>query len=286
MDFNLKVSLLTVTSIISGTLINITKVEAATLAQSTSFLNLNNFSILPQDPDADSDLENIAFSGKNGTANANSNGIAAFIFDNTNQFIRQDFASRVSGLGVDYFAFSQASSSIESLLNINANETLSFNFTASLNISSLIEDFGSESISNFGGLSFFLIDNNTNNTLGFFRAIGNLDTNLANGIDNDVLFAQGSNSNVGFTGTRIASFGGNNEFGQINVTGSFRQFFANPTQVRLVTSSLDRSCAQGRQTNDPCTKIPEPNSTVALILGFIGLSFFSRLTPNRSVNKY
>ncbi|MGF1539979.1 MAG: hypothetical protein ACFCU5_05925 [Pleurocapsa sp.] len=286
MNFNLKISLLTVTSIIGGTFINTTAVQAATLAQSSTFLNLNNFSILPRNPDVDSNLKDIAFSGTSGIANANSNGLAAFIFDDTFQFISQNFASRASGTGVNYFAFSQAESSIASILNINANETLTFDFTASLNISNLIEGFGSESISNFAGLSFFLIDNNTNNTLGFFRAIGNLDTNLANNIDNDVLFAQGSNSNVSFSGTRIASFGGNNEFGQINLTGSFQQFFANPTQVRLVTSTLDRSCAQGRQTSDPCTKIPEPNSTVALILGLISLSFFKRSTLNKLVSKY
>ncbi len=280
MKFYLRLSLLIATSIISGTSIDNTAVQAATFAQANTFLNLNNFSILPQNPDTDSDLDTIAFSG-NGIANANADGRSAFIFDDTNQFINQNFNSNVSGAGVDYFAFGQASSSIDSILEINANETLSFDFTASLNISSLVEGFENESISNFGGLSFFLIDNNTNNTLGFFRAIGNLDTNLADGIDNDVLFARGS-SNVGFTGTRTTSFGGNNESGQINVSGAFQQFFANSTQVRLVTSTLDRSCSQGRQTTDPCTKIPEPSSTFALIFGFIGFNFFSRLATKNN----
>ena len=284
MKLYLKLSLLAATSIIIGTLINNTPVQAATFAQSNTFLNLKNFSILPQNPKSDSDLDTIAISGK-GIAKANADGVSAFIFDDTNQFINQNFDSSVSGAGVDYFAFSRSSSSIDSILEINANETLNFDFTASLNISSLIEGLGNESISNFGGLSFFVIDNNTNNTLGFFRAIGDLYTNLAGGIDRDVLFAQGS-SNVSFTGTRTTSFGGNNESGKINVAGSFQQFFANSTQVKLVTRTLNRSCSQGRQTSDPCTKVPEPNSTFALIFGFIGLNFLSRLAKNKSVHNH
>ena len=270
-----KISLLTVTSLASSTLIDDLPAQAATFSSSTSIFELNNFSVLPQNPSADSNRRSIAVSGE-GVAQANADG--TLIFDNTpgSVVLNTDFMSDAFGDGSAFFALGESSSSTISNFFVDANQVFSFDFEVSLNILNQVDSTSDGSISTFSGVNFFLF-NNTNDILGAFRAISNVDTNLTEGVDNDIILPQ-SSPNVTFSRTQNPVFGSNQESAQLFLEGSFQQLFPVATQVRLEVETLNRSCVQSPQTNDPCTRVPEPDNAITLLLGFLGLGLVSKLT--------
>lgn len=273
----LKFVLLTSTSIINCMVAGELPVQAATFANSNSLLRIDEFKILPQNPDADSDRDAIAFTGNDESiVNADGDGTLSFVIDENNTFLDLNFNSNASGEGTDYLGVGFSSSSASSTFLVDANETLSFDFTVSLALESIVDNALDGSINNFSGVSFALFDDLNDTFLGEFRAIGNLDTNLADSIDNDTITAS---SNLNF---EIASFddeqlfGGNEESATIDITGNIQQTFTTPTQVRLEANTFNRSCTQAPQTNDPCqrTAVPESNNAIGLILTCLGVGLF------------
>lgn len=273
---SLKCVVLTTASIASCLIVGELPTYAATLANSEALLRIDDFNILPQNPDADSDRDAIAFTGNDDSiADANGDGTLAFVIDDSNTFLDLDFNSNASGEGSDFFGLGFASSFASSTFLVNTNETLSFDFTVSLALESLVDSALDGSINNFSGVSFALFNDLNNSFLGEFRAIGNLDTNLADGINNDSITAT---SNLNFNITSFDDeklFGGNQESASIDITGNIQQTFLSPTQVRLEARTFNRSCTQAPQTSNPCqrTAVPESNTVVGLIFSFLGMSF-------------
>lgn len=269
-----RLSLLTATSIISGIFLTNLSAKAATFSSSEASLLLNNFSITAQNPAVDSNSKTIAITNNSlSQAQADAEANIAFIADSDDDFLRTDLYSKSSGNGNSFFGFGEASSLAIGNFFIGASQTFSFDFTTSLDLFNEVDDSLNGSISSFSGVDFFLFDNNTNDILGNFSAISNLDTNLAEDIDNDFILVD--SSDVFFSGNKFEDFEGNIESAELSLSGSFERLFNTATDVRLEVSTFSRSCVQAPLTNDPCARVPEPNNTVALLFGFLGLGLVS-----------
>ena len=289
MKSSFKIALLTTTSVISCTLLGELPTQAATFAESKASISLFDFSLTPQNPRANSDRNAIsalsrrsaiAFSGsENSTVDANANGTLAFITDESNEtLINLDFDSDVTGDGSNYFGVGNAFAFTSSSFLIPENETLSFGFEVDLFLGNTVDSILDGAVSNLSRATFSLLDDSNDSFLGGFIATGNLTTNLLDfDNNNDFLFASATD-NVSVNDVRNFdfSFGSNQESGAIDLSGRFSQTFTTSTQVRLQVSTLNLSCSQAPKTNDPCTKVPEPNSIFTLIFGFIGLGLFSK----------
>lgn len=268
-------TVLTTTAILGCTFIRL-PAEAATFAHSEGSLIIEEFSVLPQVSNADSERDAIVFTGNSDSvADSNADGILEFIIEEDNTFLSLDFASDASGNGTNYFGVGQNDAFASSTFSMDSNEVLSFDFAVSLALENIIDDELNGSINTFSGVSFALFDDENDLFLGEFRAIGNIDTNLADGINNDTIFAE-SNLNLTIdTFDNEQMFEGDREYASIDLTGSVRQIVV-PTQVRLEASIFTLSCTQTPQTSDPCIKtaVPESDNAVGLLLSFLGISLF------------
>lgn len=270
--FLLKFCWLTGFTITSSFAIGATPALSATFSSSAAFLRLEEFNILPQNPDADSNREAIAFSGDSESiAEADADGTLFVSLEATQRVIESDFVSSVTGSGRDYFSVGVAESFASSSFFVSANETLSFDFTASLSLENTIESTSDASVNSFGNLYFALFDDVNNLSLGSFEAIANLDSNLAANIDNDFVFAE-SNLDVEITSfAKEEIFNGDRELASIDIAGNIQHTFIEATQARLQVETFNISCAQAPKVSNPCfQKVPEFNSIKALLITFGG----------------
>lgn len=271
-----QISLLTATSIIGSVFFADLPAKAATFSFSESTLSLNSFSINPQNPSADSNRETIAVSTDElDFADAIAEGTISVLADSDSAFVDTDFFTDVFGEGNSFFGFGESSSLTLVDFSLDPDEILRFDFQASLDIFNDFDSLTDGSISTFSEVTFSLFDDNTNELLGNFTANSNIDTNLLT-VDNDFISVD-SSSNVAFEDNSFEDFEGNIEEAQLFVGGSFEYSSTSATQVRLEVATLNRSCVQAPITDDPCTRIPEPDNAVALIFGFLGLGLVSRL---------
>ncbi|MGK7950331.1 MAG: hypothetical protein AB4368_16500 [Xenococcaceae cyanobacterium] len=272
-----QISLFATTSIVSSFFIANLPAVAATFSFSETILELDNFSISPQNPFADSSTKAVAVSREDGNlAKANAEGSLIFEADSNLAAVNADFYSEASGEGDNLFSFGESSSLAIGSLAIDPNDILSFDFELNLFTFNEVDSLLDASISTFSGVEILLFDDFTNDLIGNFTAINNLDTNLADNVNNDFVSVNGS-QNVFFEGSSIEDFTGNIESAELWLGGSFEQSFNNATQVRLEVATLNRSCVQSPLTNDPCTRVPEPDNTIVLLFGFLGLGIISRL---------
>ena len=248
--------------------------EAANFARSEASLKIE-FDTLPQNPNADSMRNAVAFTGDNDSvADSNANGTLEFITEPDRAVLNLDFASDASGNGTNYFSVGQNNAFASNTFLVDSNE-LSFDFAISLALETVSDRKLNSSINTFSEVSFALFDNINDLSIGEFLAVGNLDTNLADGINNDLIFAE---SNLNFT---IDSFNqeqffeGDSEVAIIDITGSIQQDVV-PTQVSLQANLYNISCIQAPQTSDPCRKavVSESNNTVGLVLSILGIGLF------------
>lgn len=253
--------------------------EAANFARSEASLKIE-FDTLPQNPNADSMRNAVAFTGNNDSvADSNADGTLEFITEPDRAVLSLDFASDASGNGTNYFSVGENNAFASNTFAVDSNE-LSFDFAISLALENNIDRELNSSINTFSEVSFALFDNTNDLLIGEFLTVGNLDTNLADGINNDLIFAE---SNLNFTidsFNREQLFEGDREFAIIDITGSIQQV-AVPTQVSLQASLYNISCIQAPQTSDPCLKVvPESNNAVGLILSILGISLFYKKRNN------
>lgn len=254
--------------------------EAANFARSEASLKIK-FDTLPQNPNADSERNAIAFTGNNNSvADSNADGTLEFITEPNNAVLSLDFASDASGNGTNYFSVGENNAFASNTFAVDSNE-LSFDFAISLALKTISDRQLNSSINTFSEVSFALFDNTNDLFIGEFLTVGNLDTNLADGIDNDLIFAE---SNLNFTidsFNREQSSEGDIEFATIDIIGSIQQDVA-PTQLSLQANLYNISCIQAPQTSDPCQKtvVTEANNTVGLILSFLGISLFYKKRNN------
>ena len=278
-------SLITIASFISC-FVELLPSNAATFSNSEASLLLDNFNILPQNPNADSNREAIASGNQFSIADASGDGTLAFINDKDNAFLKSDFNSSASGNGSNYYSLGASDSLISSTFLVEENDTLSFDFLVSLKLKNKVDSEFDGSVTTYTEVSFSLFDNLTNAFLGDLAAVGNINTNLANNINNDTIFAT---SNLNFTIDSLVeekSFTENKEFANLDIAGSIQQTFTTATQVRLQASTFNLSCTQSIQNSDPCIKttVPESSNVLTLTIGFLGISAFYIRRINKKNN--
>ena len=141
MKSSFKIAILTTTSVISCTLLGELPTQAATFAESEASISLFDFSLTPQNPDANSDRNAIAFSGsEDSTVDANANGTLAFITDESNEtLVNLDFDTDVTADGHNYFGVGNAFAFTSSSFLIPENETLSFGFEVDLFLGNTVD---------------------------------------------------------------------------------------------------------------------------------------------------
>ena len=251
------------------------KIEFDTLPQQHDW-TWRGFLAVPsaQNPNADSNREAIAFTGNNDSvADSNADGTLEFITEPDRAVLSLDFASNASGNGTNYFSVGQNNAFASNTFSVYSDR-LSFDFAISLVLENNIDRELNSSINTFSEVSFALFDRSNNLFIGEFLTVGNLDTNLADGINNDLIFAE---SNLNFTidsFNKEELFKGNREFAKIDITGSIQQIVV-PTQVSLQANLYNISCVQAPQTSDPCLKVvPESNNAIGSILSLLGISLF------------
>ena len=256
--------------------------EAANFARSEASLKIE-FDTLPRNPNADSNREAIspsamrdaiAFTGNNDSvADSNADGTLEFITEPDRAVLSLDFASNASGDGTNYFSVGQNNAFASNTFSVDSDR-LSFDFAISLVLENNIDRELNSSINTFSEVSFALFDSSNDLFIGEFITVGNLDTNLADGINNDLIFAE-SNLNFTIDSFNKELFGGEREFAKIDITGSIQQI-AVPTQVSLQANLYNISCIQAPQTSDPCLKavVSESNNAIGSILSLLGISLF------------
>ncbi len=281
-----RVFLVTTTSVISTLFVANLPAKAATFSVSETVFTLDNFSTSPQNPSVESITNTVAVSRDEiDIAEANAEGTVTFEADSDFAFLNADFSSDAFGEGSNFFSFGESSSFAVGTFVLNAEQILSFDFALSLVNFNDIDSLLDGGVSTLSGVYFSLFDNITDDVLGDFIAVSNVETNLAEGRNNDFTFVDGS-SNVEFEGFSDENFEGNSEFSALFLTGSYLQFFDSPTEVRLEVGTLNRSCVQASPTTDPCTRVPEPSNTLALLFGFLGLGLVSRLVKSKFNSSY
>lgn len=272
--YSFQLSLLTTASIISSVFVADLPATAATFSSSEAFVFLSNFSTPAQNPSVKSKTKTISVSRNNpNIAKAEAEGSTIFITDSDDDFLSVDLYTEAYGEGNSFFALGESSSFAVGNFSINANQTFSFDFSLALfNQANSPLDSSKSSLS---GVQFFLVDDRTNYILGDFSANNNLSTNLVEYIDNDFILLD---SDDVFRDTyQSEDFEEDIESVDLFLSGSFERFFDMDTQIRLEVATFSQSCVQVPLTNYPCHKVPEPNNTVTLLFGFLGLGLVSRL---------
>lgn len=255
--------------------------NAATFSNSEASLLINNFNVLPQNSNADSNREAIAFTGnKLSLADASGDGTLAFTNNQDNAFLQSDFNSSALGDGSNYYSLGTSDSLINSIFLVDANDTLSFDFAIYLALENEVDREFDGSVTTYTEISFSLFDDSTNSFLGELAAVGNIDTNLANNINNDLIFATSNLDPIVDFLSEEKSFDANREFANLEIVGNIQQTFNIATQVRLEANTFNISCTQSIQSSDPCVKttVPEPNNVLTLIIGFLGIIPFYKRT--------
>jgi len=263
------------TSALSSNLVITPTSYATTTSLSELNFDLKDFNQIPLENNNSNAGDNIAISGnKTSTVTAKFDGGLDFVVNNSTNFITGDSQSQAFGEGTKYFGISPLSSQALGNYSLGGNESFSFEFEATLKINNSVTTPDTGSIHTLAGASFFLVDSKTQDTLDFFRVVGDVKTNLLGGentTNQDILFREGS-SNVSFIQAQAdKSFGGLTESAQANVTGSFNRFFDTPTDFTLYVNTINRSCVQTPVVANPCVQIPEPSTIGALACGVVWL---------------
>ena len=279
-----KLSFLTATSIASSFLIINLPVKAANLSFAESILLIDYFNISPQNPSVESNSQTVTFS-RNEFDFVETNAEVDTIFeaDSDAALLNTNWFSEALGEGNSFFGFGESSSLAVGNFAIDAGHTLSFNFLTSLYIFNQVDSPLGGSASSFSSVHFSVRDEHKNSVLGEFTAISSVNTNLAEDIGQDPILID--SSNVSFGGSKYEYFGEDIELAELFLHGSFEQFFAYATTVRLEAATFSRSCVQAPLTNDPCPKVPEPNNNITLLLGFLGLGLVSKLVARTKLTK-
>jgi hypothetical protein len=239
--------------LITGSIFVASPSLAATLASSGGELTITNINQTPQGFVTLADT-NTFTTAENGSTVAAAGSQAEFTVNaSTSASFTEAF-----GEGVSYQGSADGISLALGNFSVQANEYLTFDFTASLNLEASIDTLQSESASAMGNLTFSLIDSTTQFVYDSFSILSNLTTPG----DSDGLEYQTS-GNISLTNKSTeTSFGGTQESAKASVQGSLQHLFTSPTNLTLVAVTTN-------QASVASVKTPESSSALAL-LGFFG----------------
>lgn len=265
------------TSIISYFFVTNLPAKAATFSFSEPILVINNFSVSPQNPSVESHSITVTSSRDElDLAKAKAEVNTTFQADSDSAFLNTNLFSDAYGAENRFFGLGESSSLAVGKFAIDAGHILSFNFVTALTIFNQVDSPLEGSASGFSSVNFLVKDDYDNSVLADFTAIGSVNTNVKDNVNEDFILVD--SNNVSFAGSKYEDFAEQIELAELFVQGSFAQSFPQATNVRLEVAVLSRSCVQASITKDPCTKVPESDSTITLIFGCLGLGLVSKFT--------
>jgi hypothetical protein len=236
--------------IFATSILGVSPTRAATFASSSSQFKFENFSQNPSTvaTSTDTNAFTIVF-GENGIAGAEAKANAAFL--ESSESASNSNLSKVSGENQDYFAFAQSQSEIIGNFDIEAGTSFSFDFMGDLNLETRVDNPSTEGALSIAEIFFVLWDIDNKTVLDGFSLIGK----LISKDESDFIKLDKSNK-VNASEQFYTNFGGLKESIEAPIKGSYKRFFTNDTNLRLVEVKLNTAVA----------KAPEPSGGLALLL--------------------
>lgn len=183
---------------------------------------------------------------------------------NTNQqgFAFNETQSIASGEGYNYLGVAQSSAAILGLFSVKQHETFAFNFGATLNLFTSIDDPSREDAHAKGKISFKIINACTGLLLDSFSLFGNLGT-IGVG-SSGALGSYGFNSFGSHFSGHIGvsqNLGGNQQNIGVGIDGFYSRFFDENTNIALI------------EDKENIASVPEPSTVLgsAVFLGLLNL---------------
>lgn len=252
--------LLLITSIAPIGLVSIPSL-AATLGTSQSTVNMNNFSHNTLDVETITDNFTDKFV-TNGFVTTKVDAVARFITNKPPLSANNLSFSEVKGNGSEYSGLAETKAAVIGYdFLVNKDETFSFNFDATLNLATSIDNHQSEIVNVDGTTTLDLYDTTDKDNwlyLDSFRLEGNLTT-----LGNDYLSYDNSNSIRLNSIVVDTAFNSNKESTKASVKGTFSRNFDDLTNVTLVEV----------KNNQASVSVPEPSSLLGSLLCIICMGY-------------
>ncbi len=252
MNKNLKLiqNLFIVTApILASSILGISPAKAATLAFSNSEVEFTNFSQTPSSVSTSTDADTLTI-GNGGSVVAIAQAEAFFL--QVPAFATNSNLSLAFGENQDYLGFAKSQSQIIGNFDIEAGTSFSFDFVASLNLLTSIDNPPTENARASGDIFFLLFDIENNTVLDFLSLMGNLVTEG----DNDfIAFQKSDNVNLS-QAVANRDFGGKEESLVAFIEGSVKRDFADETNLALIEVKRNRVRVTA----------PEPSTSLALLV--------------------
>ena len=250
---------------------------AATLGTSEATVRINNFSQNPLDVVTLTDTLTDTFA-TDGQVNTDVNAEAAFLTDPPVSANNLSYSS-VNGNGSEYIGSAETIAAVSGYdFLVNKGETFSFNFDASLNLTTSIDSPQFETANASGSITFKVYDTTDRDNwinLDSFTLNGNLTTSG----NNDYLnYHASQNINLNPSATTVdTNFGGERESANATIQGIFSRSFDSLTYLTLVEV----------KNNQASVSVPEPSSCLGLLFGIIGVGYRikSKVSSSKEVEK-
>lgn len=225
---------------------------AVTLASSGGELILYNINQIPQDIAAITNT-NTSATADMGSTTAQAEAEASFIVASTSASLGSD--SITFGEGSIYEGTADSTSEVLGTFFIEANQSLTLDFTAFLDLETSVDALASETASAIGDLTFLLIDSTTQVIYDTFSLMSNLTSQG----DDDSLTYEASDGITITSDSTETNFGGTQESASASIEGSLDRLFTSPTTVDLVAVTTNQASVTGAQS------VPESSSRLALL---------------------
>ncbi|MDJ0619242.1 MAG: hypothetical protein QNJ63_21290 [Calothrix sp. MO_192.B10] len=241
-------------------MVTISPSKAATFANSEGNFLFTGFSQNPSTTFAgfDGDVSAIAIS-ESAKLFTEANADAIFIVDPA--LASNSSSSFAVGETGDYLGTVESETTIRGVFDITADTNFNFNFFGDLNLETSIDNVG-ESARASGDIFFTLIDTSNDTTVDFFSLVGNVTTPGGNDF---IAYDKSENVSLSNATSTDFNFGGNQEFAEADIIGSYQRYFAANTRLALVEVKRNRVVVSA-------VPVPEPSATPALFIA--SLTFF------------
>ncbi|MDJ0798876.1 MAG: hypothetical protein QNJ51_19000 [Calothrix sp. MO_167.B12] len=248
------------TPCLAVSMVTILPSKAATFASSEGNFLFTEFSQSPSTVFAsfDGDVSAIAIS-ESAKLFTEANPDAIFIVDPP--VASNSSSSFALGETGDYLGTVESEATIRGVFDITAGTDFKFNFFGDLTLETSIDN-GGESARASGDIFFTLIDTSNDTTVDFLSLVGNVNTPGGNDF---IAYDKSENVALSNATNTDFNFGGNQEFAEADIIGSYQRYFANDTRLALVEVKRNRVVVSA-------VPVPEPSASPALFIA--SLTFF------------
>ena len=242
--------------------------QGINLSNSRSYLELKNFSHLPQKTAVDIDISGLAISeGDHSFVETRIDFDTIFYTDQSQAFVKSRSETNVSGSGSNYFGQGRTISQAIGDFSVAANQNFFFEIETFLNITTIFNTSKTATYRTGSYLNLSLMDRSSNNIIDEWEILGLQENNSASNIPFRYQEAGGSQ----FIPDReeIGSFNQifNNYLISTQYTswnGYFLSSFSQDTELRLIATTQNQSCVNKLQATNRCDQFPERSSSKAV----------------------